>query len=181
MFSRKINDTTEIKLSIPQFSQELFELIEQNRLFLRQWLPWLDTVKEPKDTESFLKAQLTRFSQGEALHLTIFYEGKIAGVLAYNSIDPANQIGTIGYWLGAGFNGRGIMTACVQDLIELGQKYLSLQKIEIRCATENTKSSAIAERLGFSNEGTLRRVEKVNNHWHDHVVYGLILETIKET
>jgi ribosomal-protein-serine acetyltransferase len=40
------------------------------------------------------------------------------------------------------------MTESVKDLIEVGFKYYSLNRIEIRCAVENRKSRAIPERLG---------------------------------
>ena len=175
MYSRKINDATLSSLSVPQFAEELFALTETNRPFLRKWLPWLDTVKEAKDTRVFLEECLVRFSKGEGLHSTIFQEGRIAGVVGYNEIDRANQIGHIGYWLGEEFNGKGIMTECVKDLIKVGEEFMSLQRIDIRCAVENHKSRAIPERLGFKNEGTLKRAEKVNGNWYDHVVYGLVL------
>ncbi|EDY83333.1 acetyltransferase, GNAT family [Verrucomicrobiia bacterium DG1235] len=139
---------------------------------LRQWLPWLDNTLEPKDTRNFISQQLAQFAQSKALHTTLFHHGNIAGVLAFNSIDSSNKTGHIGYWLGADFHGKGIMTECVKDLMEIGEKYFSLQRFEIRCAVENTKSRAIPERLGFKEEGTLRRVEKVNELWYDHVVYG---------
>lgn len=159
-------------LSIPQFSEELFALTDKNRAMLRQWLPWLDNTKEPNDTRSFVAAQLSQFAESKALHTTIFYDGIIAGVLAFNTIDSENKSGNIGYWLGSDFQGNGIMTECVKDLLKVGEKFFSLDRFEIRCAVENSKSRAIPERLGFLNEGTIHRAEQVYENWHDHVVYG---------
>ncbi len=107
--------------------------------------------------------------------MTIFSEGVIVGVAGFNSLDQTNGIGYIGYWLGEGFNGKGIMTTVVRDLIDVGKNYYSLQKIEIRCATGNSRSRAIPERLGFTHEGTLRRAERVYDHWLDHEVYALLI------
>jgi ribosomal-protein-serine acetyltransferase len=59
-------------------------------------------------------------------------------------------------------------------LIELGFKYYSLNRIDIRCAVDNRKSRAIPERLGFQQEGGIRRAEKVDGEYLDHVVYGLL-------
>lgn len=173
MFFRHINDDVKLSLSISQYADELFELTDRNRAFLKQWLPWLDTITEPSDTKSFLETQLSRFHQGEALHATIFYRDKIAGVLGYNRIDQMNRIGCIGYWLAQEYNGRGIMRASVKDLIDLGFKYYSLNRIEIRCAVGNCKSRAIPEYLGFEQEGIIRMAEKVYDKYLDHVVYGL--------
>ena len=174
MFFRHINDDVKLSLSISQYADALFELTDRNRDFLKQWLPWLDTVTEPADTKDFIETQLTRFQQGEALHVTIFYRDRIAGVLGYNRIDQTNDTGHIGYWLAQEYNGKGIMRESVKDLIDLGFKYYSLNRIEIRCAVENYKSRAIPEYLGFQQEGIIRMAEKVYGKHLDHVVYGLL-------
>lgn len=179
MFFRHISNEVRLSLSIPQYAEELFELTDKNRNFLKQWLPWLDAVIKPEDTKKFIEAQLLRFQQGEALHVTIFYRDKIAGVSGYNQIDQKNGIGCIGYWQAEEYNGKGIMTKCVRDLIELGFKYYSLNRIEIRCATENLKSRAIPERLGFRQEGIIRQAEKIYDRNPDHVLYGLLRQDIR--
>lgn len=176
MFFREIDTDIKVSLSIPQYADGLFSLTEKNRKYLKQWLPWLDNVQKPSDTKDFIQLQLLRFYKSEALHETIFYKNKIAGALGYNQIDQANGIGYIGYWLGEEYNGKGIMTLAVKDLIKLGLEYLSVQKIEIRCAVENSKSRAIPERLGFRNEAVIRKAEKVYEKYLDHVVYGLLKE-----
>ncbi|MDJ0636866.1 MAG: GNAT family N-acetyltransferase [Xenococcaceae cyanobacterium MO_188.B29] len=173
MFFREIDRDIKLSLSIPQYAEELFQLTNNNRDFLKQWLPWLDNVRESSDTREFIELQLLKFQQGKALPVTIFYQERIAGVLGY-LIDRANNIGYIGYWLGQEYNGKGIMTTSVRELIEIGYMYYALDRIEIRCAVENTRSRAIPERLGFKNEGTIRHAAKVDDRYQDHVVYGLL-------
>ncbi len=112
---------------------------------------------------------------GEGLRASIFYEGQIAGVMGYNTIDQVNRIGCIGYWLAESYNGKGMMTACVKDMISLGEEFYSLQKVDIRCASGNHKSRAIPERLGFNHEGCLKRAEWLYDHWVDHEIYGLLI------
>lgn len=180
MFSRVLTDSLRISLSIPQYADELFALTDRNRLFLRRWLPWLDGTMTPDDTRQFLALQVQRFARGESLHVTIFSDDSIAGVAGFNSLDRINGIGYIGYWLGEEFTGRGIMTTVVRDLIEIGRSYYSLQKVDIRCATDNSRSRAIPERLGFSHEGTLRRAERVYDDWFDHEVYALLIDQERE-
>jgi ribosomal-protein-serine acetyltransferase len=176
MFSRNLTESLRISLSIPQFADELFELTDRNRLYLRRWLPWLDGTRTPEDTRQFLTLQIQRFARGESLHVTIFSDGSIAGVAGFNSLDRTNGIGAIGYWLGEEFTGKGGMTTVVRDLIEIGREFYGLQKIDIRCATGNSRSRAIPERLGFSHEGTLRRAERVYDNWLDHEVYALLMD-----
>ncbi len=174
MYYRIIDENIKVCLSVPAFAEKLFNQTNKNRLYLKEWLPWLDTIMKPEDTKAFIELQLQRFSKQEAIHQTIFFKGEIAGVLGFNKIDGINGIGHIGYWLGKEFTGNGIMTKCVEDLIDLGLSELNLQRIEIRCAVGNIKSRAIPERLGFKKEGVIQRAEKVYNTYNDHVIYGLI-------
>jgi len=51
---------------------------------------------------------------------------------------------------------------------------LHLNRVEIRCAVLNSKSRAIPERLGFSQEGTIREAEWLYDHFVDHIVYSLL-------
>ena len=66
------------------------------------------------------------------------------------------------------------MSENVKGLIGVGFKYYSLNRIEIRCAADNHKSRAIAERLGFQQEGIVRLAEKAYGKYLDHIVYGLL-------
>jgi hypothetical protein len=52
-------------------------------------------------------------------------------------------------------------------------------RVEIRAAPENARSRAIPERLGFTQEGTLRQVECVGDRYLDNVVYAMLAEDWK--
>ena len=176
MFFREIEKDLKIALSVPQFASQLFALTDQNRDYLKAWLPWLDTVREVDDTKKFIELQLQKFARGEGLHLSIFNKDRIVGVLGYDRLDQINGIGIIGYWLAEECTGKGIMTKAVKELIPLGFDNWHLQKVEIHCAIDNIKSRAIPEKLGFRKEGTIRRTAKIDDKHQDHVIYGLLKE-----
>jgi ribosomal-protein-serine acetyltransferase len=176
MFYRKIERDLKLALSIPQFAEELFALTDKNREHLKQWLPWLDEVNNAGDTASFIALQLQRFSEGKAIHLSILYKDKIVGVVAYNTIDQKNCIAKVGYWLGEEYTGNGIMLKAVKELLHIGFKYWPIQKVEIQCAEHNVNSRAIPEKLGFTNEGLIRRTAKVHDVYQNHYVFGILKE-----
>lgn len=49
-----------------------------------------------------------------------------------------------------------------------------IARAEIRTSVENRRSRAVAERLGFAHEGTLRSALPVGDRRHDLAVYGLV-------
>jgi ribosomal-protein-serine acetyltransferase len=67
MFSRIITDEISISLAVPQYAEAVFSLTDQNREYLRRWLPWLDGTKTANDTEQFLEQQLLRFAKSEGV------------------------------------------------------------------------------------------------------------------
>ncbi len=165
-----------MSLATPNYSEQYFELIDQNRHFWKTWLPWVHEYQNASDCAVYIQQELSKFAQGQSVFEFVFYRNQLAGGLGIFKIDPQDGVGEIGFFLGQEFVGKGIMTLAVRDLVRLGFEYFSLQKIEIRPALDNVKSQRIAKRLEFVEEGTLRRREKVYDRYHDLVVYGLLKE-----
>jgi ribosomal-protein-serine acetyltransferase len=174
MFYREINSELKLAVNLPHFAEVLYNLVNQNREYLKEWLPWLDDTTEQKDVEEFTKSVVSQMAEGRGLTCVVVFQDNIVGVVSYNSIEPSTKTGYIGYWLDKDHNGKGIMTKSVDKLIEIGFRELGLRKVEISCAVDNTKSRSIPERLGFKKEGVIRNAENLYGRYVDHVVYGLM-------
>ncbi len=174
MFYRIINENLKLVLTTTLLSEEIFQLIDINREYLKKWLPWLNSSSRPEDTKSFIETCLNGFSKMEQLHCTILYNDSIAGLVGFNSINWTTKTGYIGYWLSERETGKGIMTSAVKELEKIGFTDLKLEKTEIRCAYENTGSRRIPEKLGYKNEGIIRNAENLYGRMVDHVIYGLL-------
>ena len=155
-------------------ADRLFALTDKNRTYLRQWLPWLDDTQTLQDTQEFIASALRRYKEQVGMTCGIFYKGNLAGVISLNIIDWMNYKTEIGYWLGAEFQGLGLMTRACQAMIDHAFLDLDLNKVEIRCATKNPRSCAIPQRLGFTQEGVIRQGEWLYDHFVDLELYGLL-------
>jgi ribosomal-protein-serine acetyltransferase len=174
MFKFQIDENTFLKLLDEQDAEQLFALTDSCRTYLRTWLPWVDSTKTIEDTKSFIKMTMKKFAANNGFESGIWYKGQLAGVIGLHYIDWANRKTSIGYWLGEQFQGHGLMTKSCIAYINYAFNELKLNRVEIRCAVENSKSRAIPERLGFKNEGTIREAEWLNDHFVDHIVYGML-------
>src|SRR5689334_19416032 len=65
---------------------------------------------------------------------------------------------SIGYWVRASEQGHGYVTEAVRLVTGYALDVLQAQRVEIICDVRNTRSIAVAERLGFVKEGHLRNV-----------------------
>lgn len=171
MFRLRIDDDTELRLLDERHADEVFALIDQNRESLREWLPKLDEYKSPDDTRGFLKRSLERFSRKNGFQAGIWFQGQLAGIIGYLGIDWANRKTSIGAWLGAAFQGRGLATKACRALVDYAFDELRLNCVEMLCASENKRARAIPERLGFLQEGIIRQAEWPYDPLVEHVVY----------
>jgi ribosomal-protein-serine acetyltransferase len=174
MFQRRIDDEVALALLEEQHAGELFRLVDANRPYLRQWLPWLDANTRPEHTAAFVQLGLRRFAAREGLACGIRFRGALAGVVGLHHIDWANRRTSLGYWVAEEHQGKGIVTRACAGLLDYVFGELGLNHVEIACAPGNERSCAVPERLGFVREGVLRQREWLYDHFVDHVVYGIV-------
>ena len=174
MFDYKIDDETELRLIEPRHAEALNTLIEQNHAHIKEWSGWLKDDRSIENTRVFIKSNLTRFAENQGFGIAIWYRGEMAGQIEYNYLDWANQKTEIGYWLGASFQGKGLVTKSCRVLIDHAFNELKLNRVEMHCGVENKRSRKIPERLGFKEEGVIRQAGWLHDHFVDHVIYGML-------
>ncbi len=163
MFSFEIDDEIELRLHEQWHAEELFELIDDNREHLRPWFPWVEQTTEVADTRDFIRRAKQAYGERRGIPTSIWYRGQIAGTFGIGVQDIDWEVGSaeFGYWLGKRFEGKGIVTRSCESVVEYCFDTLELNRLVIRCTTENTRSRAVAERLDFVHEGTLRQSGKI--------------------
>ena len=173
-FELKINDKLSLVIPTIENSETIFNTIDNDRNHLKEWLPWVDKTISVKDTEANIIKRIEEFEKKEAASFYVLYENQFIASVGFISLDNINKHGEIGYWILSNFQGKGLMTECVQACIKYGFEELNLNKIVIKCSSENIKSAAIPKRLGFTLEGTLRQERNRNGSFHDTLVFGLL-------
>ena len=179
MPSLRINNDTVLKILEPGDADALFALVDSNRVYLRQWLPWVDANSTLENSKQFIVSTQEQQKFNCGFQCGIWCRGVLAGIIGFHSIDWMNRNVEIGYWLGEKFQGHGIVTNACRALVDYAFYDYMLNRVQIRCATGNTKSNAIIERLGFMKEGTARQAEYLYDHYVDLFVYGMTADEWK--
>ncbi|MBM3779592.1 MAG: GNAT family N-acetyltransferase [Acidimicrobiia bacterium] len=174
MLPSPLNEAITLELLDLRHAEELFALTDANRSHLRVWLPWVDRTRSADDTREFIRQTQRQWAENNGFQAAILEHGAIIGVIGLHGVNWANRSTSIGYWLSGRAQGRGVMTTACRAFTRHAFEALSLNRVEIRCATENGRSRAIPERLRFTSEGTLREAEWLYDHFVDHVVYGML-------
>ena len=155
-------------------TETLFRLIQSNREHLRPWHPWADELRSADDVENRISAWQQQHASHRGFCAGIWFNDQLCGLIQHVNVDWTNRWTALSYWLDASHQGRGIMTTCCRALVAHGFLGWNLYRITIECATENVRSRAIPERLGFKFEGVVRGAEWIHDRYVDHAVYGLL-------
>lgn len=166
-----LGDGAEVRLLDPPDADEVFAVVDRDRERLRTWLAWVDTTAEPADVRGFIER--SRASAEDLEALGIYVDGRFIGTVGLR-VDRMHHDGEVGYWIVSTHEGRGLVTRACRALIDHAFADLSLHRITIRAAPENTRSRSIPERLGFTEEAVLREAGRGAEGYHDFVVYGLL-------
>jgi len=173
-FTRQIGDRTYLRPLAIADAEALCALVEANRAYLREWLPWLDSSRTVADSQGFIQSSGDRAQANNGFTLAILFDDKIAGIVGLNYINWENRSSGIGYWLAQTHQRKGIMTQSCHAVLTHGFNVLELNRIDIRCASQNVQSQAVAKRLGLLYEGTLRDAERLYDRFVDHQVYSML-------
>jgi len=155
-------------------AESLFSIIDKDRAYLREWLPWLDYSTSVANTAAFIAECEKEYAENRGYVATIRCAGVVVGTISLNRIDSINKHCSIGYWLDSSRQGEGIMTEATKQIVDIGFKEFDLNRIEIYCGVENKPSRSIPERLGFEYEGVLKQREWLYDHFVDHALYSML-------
>ncbi|MEX2503047.1 MAG: GNAT family protein [Trueperaceae bacterium] len=176
MFTVPLGPGLRLRLLEARHAEALYELIDANRAHLERWFPWAPSTRGPDDVRGFIQGSLAKFASGDGFDGLIEADGTPVGSMGLHDLHRRESRTEIGYWLTEARQGEGLATRALAGLLPYVFGELDLQRVEIRCDPDNDRSRAVPERLGFTKEGTLRRVAEHHGRRYDHVVYGLLRE-----
>lgn len=169
-----------VSLRVPQMSDftEWVTLREESRDFLTPWEPiW------PADdlTRAAFRRRIRRYAEDlrndQAYAFFIFRQrddALLGGLTLANVRRGVAQAGSLGYWMGAPYAGRGLMTEAVRAMVQFSFGPLRLHRLEAACIPTNRASIRLLEKNGFEREGLARQYLCINGLWQDHLLFALL-------
>lgn len=178
VLSIQVNEETQLRLLEERHVVEYFALVERNQEHLHEWVAVEAYEGSVETLRAYVKQRLLQFVNGDGYHLGIWYQDALVGVLDYRLNRRSRKV-ELGYWLDAAMEGKGIVTQVCRTMVRHAFEEHEVHKVEISCATDNTRSRAVAERLGFIQEGILRQADRLHDRYVDGVFYGQLVDEWK--
>ena len=125
---------------------------------LHRWMPWAKDPYGIEQARTFCADSQAKLKEGvdfTAL-LTLRDSGTIIGSSGLMGADPAVPSFEIGYWAHTAYTGQGYVTEAVIALTCLAFEGCDARRVELKIDENNRRSQAVAERLGFGLEATIK-------------------------
>lgn len=168
-----IDQDLALRQATVQDAGTLYQIIDSQRPYLREWLPFVDLSTSSEATKLYLHS-VTAPGNSTDLLFVIIYKNETGGLIGFKEIDFFNRKLEIGYWLSEPLQGKGIVLRSCETLIKYAFEKMGMNRIQIKVGVGNIKSSKIPKKLNFTFEGIQRESENLNGRLHDLEVYSLL-------
>ena len=152
-------------------SGELAALVVENRAFLSPF--------EPDRNERFytVEGQRERLEREDKHAFAILDGDRIAGTVSLsNVVRGPHESANLGYWVAEPFNGRGLATKAVGELVPVAFGQLGLHRLEAGTLVDNLASQRVLEKNGFESIGIARGYLHIGGEWRDHMLFQLLAD-----
>ena len=129
---------------------------------LRPWMPWAQSAPTLEASQADCRRLQAQFLTREHLPMFMFErradggEGRFIGGAGLHRILWDVRRFEIGYWCRTMLRGQGFVGEAVAALNRFSFDQLRARRVEVRMDPSNERSWRVAERAGFTLEGTLR-------------------------
>lgn len=100
--------------------------------------------------------------------------GEALGLIGWGAIDLADGNAEIVYWVLPAARGGGVVVEATKRLSRWALEDLGLHRLRLCHSTANPASCRVAEKAGYSFEGTQRSALLHEDGWHDEHLHSLV-------
>jgi ribosomal-protein-alanine N-acetyltransferase len=134
-------------------------------------------IGAPHDPDAaWVRERVATADQRDGFEMAITSDGSDAfrGVVAVHHVEPDHGRAEVGFWLVPEARGARLGVRAVALVVGWLFEHAGLRRVEMTTIPENGGALALAQRLGFSQEGVLRQRDLERGRPVDIVWFGLL-------
>lgn len=166
-----------IRCYAPADAPLLKAAVEDSHEHLIPWMPWAEN--RPEDVQYTLNLLRTfrgQFDLGQDFVFGIFNPDEtrcLGGTGLHTRLGPGAR--EIGYWIHKDFINQGLATEVAAALTKVAFEIDAVARVEIHCDPANVRSFAVARKLAYTHDATLRqRLPRGDAPARDVMVWSLL-------
>ncbi|WP_395049318.1 GNAT family N-acetyltransferase [Flavobacterium sp.] len=133
-------------------------------------------VKTKEDALEHIALIDSKIENNEGINwaITLKNDSKLIGLIGHYRIKPEHYRAEIGYMLLPKYQGKGIITEAIKEVVKYGFEKMKLHSIEAVIDPENLISEKVLLKNGFVKEAHLKENECFEGRFLDTVIYSVL-------
>lgn len=149
----------------------------RNQRRLERWFPvvgeWAD-AHTPLHWAEICQRSRAAARRGAARPRVVLIDGRMRGQWGVDAVDFGTSSGELSFWLDSGAGGHELSRAvCAMVCLDAFTCAAPLERLVAPVSVDNRAASAVLQRAGFTEEGTLRRYRVAGSVRTDHRMWVL--------
>lgn len=174
-------------MEFPTLQTERLELVKIGQHYVEQFYDimsrdevtryyGMDSLASMEEAAQIIDSFQTSFegSRGIRWGIIVKQSGRFAGTIGLNNLNLRGKKAEVGYELHPDYWGQGIVREANKAVLQYAFMELDLFRIGAVTFPENTVSSGLLKKLGFTEEGRLRGYLYQQHRSYDALVFSLL-------
>ncbi|MFG2662946.1 GNAT family N-acetyltransferase [Streptomyces sp. NPDC048387] len=155
-------------------AEEFLAHMDRGRESIGEFIGFPDRATDLESARELLRSNAEKSAADGARLYGIRLGGTLVGGVLFRTFDAAQGTCEIGCWMEPAGTGRGLVTTACRVLIDWAFDVRGMHRVEWYVSSGNSKSIAVAERLGLTREGVLRQRHLHRGVRHDTEIWSLL-------
>jgi diamine N-acetyltransferase len=138
-------------------------------------IAWPEAVAQTRQFWEWIRA-----SDSNLLLVIETIAGEFVGSVGLHGIDARSRQAELGIWIARPHWDKGYGTEAVRIASRFAFREMNLQRVYLHVYDTNPRGIRAYEKVGYKEEGRLRRSQFVNGRYADVIVMGLLAEGLIE-
>lgn len=158
MFALPLTEDVELRPLDPWRAEEFLAHLDRAREHIRPWVSPSFVATNLPSARAVLQRYADRWATDSGGIWGLWWRGSLVGGVMFVSFDVTLGVCEVGCWLEPAAQGRGMIAPAIRRIVDWAVRERGIQRVEWRTNAANTRSIALARRLGLRHDGTLRQV-----------------------
>ncbi|MEE1789968.1 GNAT family protein [Streptomyces sp. BE308] len=159
---------------------EFLAHMDRARDLVDPWIPFASAATDLTSARALLQRYADKQAADTGRLYGIWLDGTLVGGVLFRIFDAEAGNCEVGCWLEPAAQGRGLITRAMRHLIDWAVDERGMHRVEWDASAANTRSIAVAKRLGMTREAVLRENYLYRGTRHDSEIWAVLAPEWRE-